>query len=145
MIREKSCGAVVFRREGGERQYLLENMRQGHVSLCKGHVEGAETERETARREISEETGLAVAFVEGFRETIEYSPREGVRKSVVFFLAEASGGEMKPQPEEVASLRWSSLSEALAALTYEDDRRVLRAADAFLGPREAGSRTGGKK
>jgi len=145
MIREKSCGAVVFRREGGERQYLLEAMRQGHVSLCKGHVEGAETERETARREISEETGLAVAFVEGFRESIEYSPREGVRKSVVFFLAEASGGEMKPQPEEVASLRWSSLSEALAALTYEDDRRVLRAADAFLAPREAGEQNGREK
>ena len=58
MIHEKSCGAAVCRMQDGKRLYLIETMVQGHVSLCKGHVEGSETEHETARREILEETGL---------------------------------------------------------------------------------------
>ena len=58
--REKSCGAVVYRMEERERQYLLEHMVQGHTSIPKGHVEGKETEEETAVREIREETNLKV-------------------------------------------------------------------------------------
>ena len=70
MKREKSCGAVIFRQEDGGRYYLVLKSTQGHWTLCKGHVEGDETERETAIREIREETGLAVGFVDGFREVI---------------------------------------------------------------------------
>ena len=54
MIREKSCGAVIFRMEEGERKYLILRSTKGHTSLCKGHVERNETERQTARREILE-------------------------------------------------------------------------------------------
>ena len=52
MIREKSCGAVIFSEAGQMRVYLVEKMLKGHQSLCKGHVEENETERETAAREI---------------------------------------------------------------------------------------------
>ena len=132
MIREKSCGAAIFVRQNGERLWLVEHMQKGHTSLCKGHVEAGETERDTARREIREETGLAVTFRDGFRERIEYSPYEGCVKEVIFFLAEAADMDTIPQPEEVASIQWLPLEEALAALTYPDDRRILSAAAAFL-------------
>ena len=132
MIREKSCGAAVFVRRGDKIMYLVETMRQGHHSLCKGHVEGSETEHETARREILEETALSVRFIDGFRETISYSPYAGCVKEVVFFLAEAGDENTVAQMSEVSSIRFLPLEEALAELTYEDDRRVLRAADAFL-------------
>ena len=105
MKREKSCGAVIFRQEDGGRYYLVLKSTQGHWTLCKGHVEGDETERETAIREIREETGLAVGFVDGFREVIAYSPRPGVTKDVVFFLARARGGGSASQPEGVAGAR----------------------------------------
>ena len=133
MIHEKSCGAAIFVRQNGERLWLVEHMQKGHTSLCKGHVEAGETERDTARREIREETGLAVAFHDGFRERIEYSPYEGCVKEVVFFLAEAESMDTTPQPEEVTSIQWLPLDEALAALTYPDDRRILSAAAAALG------------
>ena len=132
MLYEKSCGAAVFLREEGRRLYLVEVMRQGHISLCKGHVEGSETETETARREILEETGLEVSLIDGFRETIRYSPYPGCSKEVVFFLAETSSGETVAQQSEVSSIRFLPLEEALDQLTYEDDRRILRAADRFL-------------
>ena len=133
---EKSCGAVVFAREGGRTRYLIERMRHGHVSLCKGHVEGNETEHETARREILEETGIPVRFLHGFRETISYSPYEGCMKDVVFFLAQAEHTRAAAQECEVAQIDWLTEGEALAALTYEDDRRVLLAAARHLAQTE---------
>ena len=132
MKQEKSCGAVVFYDGGDRRLYLIETMRQGHLSLCKGHVEGAETEKETALREIREETALNVEILEGFRETTAYSPRPGRWKTVVFFLAEAAGTDTVSQPEEVTEISWLPLEKALDALTFESDREVLRKADAFL-------------
>ena len=132
---EKSCGAVVFRREAGQIQYLMEHMVQGHCSLPKGHVEGAETEQETARREIREETNLEVDLIPGFRKVISYAPAENCLKEVVFFLAEARPGEMAQQETEVASLSWEPFEEALQSLTYPSDREMLKAADCFLTER----------
>ena len=50
MIHEKSCGAVIYTVSNGERFYLIERMQKGHTSICKGHMEGEETEHETAAR-----------------------------------------------------------------------------------------------
>lgn len=130
--REKSCGAVLFRKKGKEYQYLVLHSVLGHTTLCKGHVEGDETERETALREIREETGLAASFVEGFRHVITYSPRPGVEKDVVFFLAEAGDGPLTCQPEEVADAAFLPCGQALAALTHPSDRDTLARARAFL-------------
>ena len=135
MRQEKSCGAVMFRERGGERLYLILHSTQGHWTLCKGHVEDGETELETAVREIREETGLEVRFTGGFREVITYSPKPGVVKDVVFFLARLSGGELTCQPEEVADARFLPFDEALAALTHASDREVLQAAHVFLAER----------
>lgn len=132
MIREKSCGAVVYTVRNGRRLYLVEHMVKGHTSICKGHVEGAETEIETAAREIFEETALKVRFIDGFRHTIEYSPYEGCMKEVVFFLARSEGEDTEPQPEEVLSTRWLTLERALTALTYQSDRETVLLADDFL-------------
>ncbi|MCI8698860.1 MAG: NUDIX domain-containing protein [Oscillospiraceae bacterium] len=132
MRQEKSCGAVIFRGEDTRRDYLVLHSTQGHWTLCKGHVEGDETERETAAREIREETALSVDFLDGFRAVITYSPRPGVNKDVVFFLARLAGGTLSCQPEEVAQARFLPFEEALALLTHPSDREVLQKARAFL-------------
>ena len=129
---EKSCGAVVYRRTECGILILVEWMRKGHVSLPKGHVEPGETERETALREIREETALRVELDEGFRRTVTYSPREGVSKDVVFFAAEYRGGTIHPQPEEVVMARFLPPEEAEAAMTFDSDRETIRAALAYL-------------
>ena len=132
MKHEKSCGAVIWHDGGEGRRYLIERMVKGHSSLCKGHVEGSETEHETASREIMEETGLSVSFCRGFRECISYSPYRGCVKQVVFFLAEADDTAVRAQPEEVAQILWLPMEQALQELTHESDREVLRKADVWL-------------
>lgn len=135
MKREKSCGAVIYRGENPRREYLILTSTQGHTTLCKGHMEGAETERETAVREIMEETGLTVDFTDGFREVVTYSPKPGVVKDVVFFLARLSGGTLACQPEEVADARFLPFGKALEALTHPSDRDTLQKAQTFLEDR----------
>ena len=131
MIHEKSCGAVVFYR-GSKVMYLLEKMIQGHYALCKGHVEGNETEKQTAAREIKEETGLDVAFYGNFRETVEYSPYSGCVKEVVYFIAEANTTVTRRQPEEVSELMWMDYDQAMRFITFESDRQILAHARAAI-------------
>ena len=50
MNREKSCGAVVFARRSGEILYVIVRKASGAYSFPKGHVEGSETEMQTAAR-----------------------------------------------------------------------------------------------
>lgn len=132
MKREKSCGAVLFRVHEDTREYLLLRSVKGHWSMCKGHVEGNETEHETAIREIREETGLSVDFVENFRHVITYSPYPGCMKDVVFFLARVSGGVLTCQPEEVAEAEYLPFEAALERLTHPSDRETLTRAEDFL-------------
>ena len=135
MRREKSCGAVLYRRGQGEVTYLVLHSTLGHWTLCKGHVEGAETEQETALREIREETGLTARFAESFREVITYSPAPDVTKDVVFFLAEAGDGIPVCQPEEVSELCFLPFDQAAALLTHASDRETLEKASRFLAGR----------
>ncbi len=133
MIKEKSCGAVVYKKEGGEYLFLLETMRLGHISLPKGHVEADETEAQTALREIKEETNLDVVLDTGFRRGVSYSPYEGCIKDVVFFIAEAKNDlKMQNQECEVSSLMWASFEEAKKLLTFDSDKQTLTAAYNYL-------------
>ena len=132
MKMEKSCGAVVYRLENGCPLYLIERMALGHTSIPKGHVEGNETEEETALREIREETNLSVQLDTGFRHLVSYSPQPGVMKDVVFFVARALEGEMINQECEVSALEWMPLDAAIAAVTYVTDKETLRLADAYI-------------
>lgn len=141
MKREKSCGAVVFRKEGGGYQVLLiRHANGGHWAFPKGHVENSETEPETALREIKEETGLDVLLDPGFRSVTTYCPEEGTVKDVVYFVASPSGGRLLPQKEEVENAGWYAFEEAEKRITYENDRLLFESAASYI--KEKGVRKG---
>lgn len=129
---EKSCGAVVWREADGVRQYLLARHNGGHWSFPKGHVEAAEKEADTARREILEETGLTAEIDTGFRQVVTYYPKPGVVKDVVFFTATPSGGQEHAQEEEISEIGWFSFEEACPLVTFASDEEVLLAAEKYL-------------
>lgn len=132
MKKEKSCGAVIARYHEGELQVLAIHQVQGHWCFPKGHVEGNETEKETAAREIREETGLEVTFEKDFRETTEYSPEPGVIKEVVYFLAYPNGGIPQVQKEEVSEMAWVNQLQASALITYDNDADLMHKAFAYI-------------
>ena len=126
MEHEKSCGAVIFRKHHGNTELLLiKHTNGGHWSFPKGHVEPGETEAETARREVREETGLEVQIDTSFREVVSYSPRKDTIKNVVYFLAWVKSKEIHPQPEEVSQVKWVEISLAPKWLNYDNDRQLV--------------------
>lgn len=137
MFHEKSCGAVVYRKSHGNTEILLiKHVNSGHWSFPKGHVEGNETELETARREIMEETGVEVILDPTFRETVSYSPKKDTQKIVVYFLAQAKNFELKPQEEEVADIRWVDINYAVNILTYDNDKVIVNRAKLVIKERD---------
>ena len=126
---EKSCGAVIFRKDGDWNVLLIRHAKGRHVSFPKGHVESGETESQTAEREILEETGLRVRVDRRFRAENRYNIRPDIQKLAVIFAALTDQAEITPQPEEIAEAFWLPVEEAAARLTYERDRKILR--DAF--------------
>ena len=129
---EKSCGAVIFRRDGGWNVLLIRHARGHHISFPKGHVEQGETESQTAEREIRAETGLSVRVDRRFRAENRYNIRPDTQKLVVIFAATTDQAEITPQPEEIAEAFWLPVEEANARLTYERDRRIMRDAYAHI-------------
>ena len=133
MRHEKSCGAVVFSRiDGAWRVLLIRHEHGRHISFPKGHVEPGESERQTAEREIFEETGVRVNVDTRFRAENRYMARPDVEKLVVFFIAVAQEQTPVAQEGEVAVAEWVDAEEAASRLTYEQDRRILRRAQKYL-------------
>ena len=133
---ETCCGAVVINHENGETRYLLIANPEGIWGFPKGHMEAGETERETALREIREETGLDVHFLGSFRaadaHTLARKGRPDVTKQITYFLAEYKGQSFRPQPGEISQIRLMTFEEALDAFHYESSKRILREAAAYL-------------
>ena len=133
---EKSCGIVVFREEDGVRKFLLLHYPNGHWDLAKGHVEEGESEMETARRELEEETGISnVNFLDGYREQISYEYyRPGGKlsnKEVIFFLAKTRDENIELSHEHQNSV-WLEYKAALDRLTFDNAKQLLEKAEKFL-------------
>lgn len=135
LVKEKSCGAVIYKKENNKIYYLLLKMNYGHTSLCKGHQEEGETDQETAIREIKEETNLDVSLNTDFKVKITYQPNELAIKDVYFYLATPIDQKAVPQDlhdEEVNSFEWCEYEEALFKITYDSDRNVLKKAHTYI-------------
>ena len=126
---EKSCGAIVVRRENDNYYILMiRHKAGGSRSFPKGHMEQGESEYATALREVMEETSSRIAIISDFRATVKYSPSPGVMKEVVYFLAFTTEESIKAREGEIAEVEWVPLEKAENCLTHENDKTVFRAA-----------------
>ena len=137
MPTEKSCGAVVFKRQkDGSVKYLLLHYEAKHWDFPKGKQEKNEKEEQTAIREIKEETGIEeIEFVDNFRETIKYFYKNGeetVYKEVIFYLAQSATEEVKLSSEHIG-YAWLSYEHAYKKLTFNNAKELLEKVDKFLG------------
>jgi len=132
MKEEKSCGAIILRKNDKSFQTLLLKHNAGHWAFSKGHVEENETEVETAKREIKEETNLDVEIDANFRTSVRYSPMEGVEKEVIYFLAYKKDGNETPQLEEISEMKWYDINEAVNILTFDNDKEIIEKVKRYL-------------
>ena len=135
MITEKSCGAIVYTKDRGRIEYVIIRSKEGIYGFPKGHIEDAESEAETALREVWEETGLTVRLIHGFRTEDTYTfIRNGETrvKQVVYFLGAYSNQRLTPQEEEISSIHLMDCDRAAAVLQFENTKRLLRQAHRFL-------------
>jgi 8-oxo-dGTP pyrophosphatase MutT (NUDIX family) len=144
---EKSVGAVVFRKEGKKILYLLLTYNKKYWNFPKGHVEKRETEEETLRREIWEETGIkGVKISEGFRRETRYFYRAKgkereerkkekrktlVVKKVVFYLVETKIKKVILSHEHIDFV-WMPFEKALVKATYKNAKNILKKAEKHL-------------
>jgi bis(5'-nucleosidyl)-tetraphosphatase len=137
VLREKSCGTVVFLKNG-EAKYLLLHYEAGHWDFVKGNVEPNESEQETVIRELREETGITDAkFIENFKEKIDYFyRRQGttIHKEVIFFLMETHTETVKISYEHVGYI-WLNYQQAMEKLTFKNARDVLKKAHKLMKAR----------
>lgn len=119
---EKSCGCIII--EDGK--VLLVKQTQGHWGFPKGHVEGNETEVETAIREVKEETNIDVEVEENKRYTMEYITNKGKTKEVVYFMAKQIGGEIKKQESEINEIEWITFNEVFKVITHNNAKNLFR-------------------
>lgn len=148
MLFTKSVGAVVFYKSPeGQIEYLLLNHGKSrkksdieYWNFPKGTMEKGETEIQTARREIEEETGLVnLKFVPKFREAERYFCRgtkqsnkgKLIFKTVILFLAEAKNRDIKISNEHVG-WEWLDSVTAIHRLNFKSGRKIMRKADKFL-------------
>ena len=133
---EKSCGAVVYCQKCNEIMYLLACERSGYWVFPKGHMEDGESEYETALREVQEETGLDVTFVEGFRMLDEHNlAREGrpnTIKQTVYFLARYENQMFVPKEAEIAKIALMDYESAMDTLQFDSFKQILTQAHRFL-------------
>ena len=131
---EVSYGGVVVR--GDEVIVIVPRGRRRVLGLPKGGQNAGESPEETAAREVREETGVTVTVRERLGQ-VDYTYRRGgrrIEKTVHFFLCEFEAGDTADHDHEVDDARWIPLQEALTALTYPGERRLIGRAMSKLAP-----------
>ncbi|MDR3196164.1 MAG: NUDIX domain-containing protein [Endomicrobium sp.] len=144
MLKETSCGAVVYKMQKGAPVFLLVNSKRSAMwGFPKGHVENGESETETATREIFEETGIKkVKFIENFRQedvyliadAINKTKRRLVEKRSVYFLATALEDALSFDENEILKLEWADIKKAKELLSFDNQKKIIKLAyDKIIG------------
>jgi len=122
-----AAGGVLWRRKksGKIEVLLVHRPKYDDWTLPKGKLDEGETAQEAAVREVEEETGFLVKLVEELPST-DYHDRYGRPKHVRYWVMDITDGEFRPN-REVDEVRWLSVGEAKALLSYSRDRDVLEA------------------
>lgn len=124
VVRETTAGGIVFRRDKkGEVEILLAQDAKDRWTIPKGHIEPGETPRQTAEREINEETGLKKMKVLNHLGKTQFRYRRQnslVLMTMHIFLVKALGDSDRLVKEEwMNGIGWFKFNEALDKIEYE--------------------------
>ena len=131
MIEATSCGGVVIFR--GKVLVLYKNYKNKYEGwvLPKGTVEENEEYKETALREVKEETGVSASIIKyvGKSQYTFAIPQDTVEKEVHWYLMMADSYYSKPQKEEYfEDSGYYKFHEAYHLLKFSNEKQILEKA-----------------
>jgi 8-oxo-dGTP diphosphatase len=141
-----AAGALVWRVRDGELQVLaVHRPRYNDWSWPKGKLAKGETLPQCAIREVAEETGKQIVLGQPLP-TLRYPIGAGRQKVVRYWAAQVAAPEgraVKARPpvkiapkHEVDRVRWLTVDQAKARITFPDDLRPLEVlAEAYANDR----------
>lgn len=131
-----SFGVIPVRRTEQGWEFFLVQHHTGNWSFPKGHQEAGESGEQTARRELTEETGiqdvdlhLAEPFVEEY--TWEQKGKNN-HKVATYYLGLVGDHVITIQQKELNDGRWIPAQEAEEVLTFAAGQAILRRALKYL-------------
>jgi 8-oxo-dGTP pyrophosphatase MutT (NUDIX family) len=128
----RAAGGVVTRRgEAGTEILLVHRPRYDDWTFPKGKALPGESDQDCALREVEEETGLRCVLGRELAGTTYRSGGDRL-KVVRYWVMNPADGEAGAR-HEVDEVRWLSVDQARALLSYDRDREVLAS---FTGGRE---------
>ncbi len=132
-----AAGVITFHVDArGALNYLVIKSAGGHWELAKGHADPGETWRQTAVRELQEETGIEdIQLIPDFSRQIRYVFRDrkkGIVCKVVFFALGRTQSINIKLSHEHTDFAFLIFEDAMARLTHSGTRAVLRDADQFM-------------
>ena len=131
VVREPTAGGVVFRhnQKTGSVEFLLIQDAKNRWTIPKGHIEEGEESKQTAEREIREETGLQEMEVLSWLGKINFRYRRVsslVLMTTEIFLVRAKGDTDKLKPEDwMNDCKWLDSKDALDKIEYEDIGKII--------------------
>lgn len=131
MIDAVSCGGVVIYKDRVLLLYKNQNGRYMGWVMPKGTVEKGETFKQTALREVKEETNADAEIIKYIGKT-QYTFRgsnDVVSKTVHWYLMIASSFDCIPQAEEFfTDAGFYKQHEAYYLLKFHDEKQIMRRA-----------------
>jgi 8-oxo-dGTP pyrophosphatase MutT (NUDIX family) len=130
VVRETTAGGIVFRRNNkGDIEILLAQDAKDRWTIPKGHIEPGETPRQTAEREITEETGLKEMKLYDHLGKTQFRYRRQnslVLMTMHVFLVKAQGDSDKLVKEEwMNGIGWFKFADALDKIEYEGIEKLM--------------------
>lgn len=120
----QAAGGVLWKKEDGVKKLAVVH-RQKHDdwSLPKGKVDQGESWKQTALREVLEETGYK-AKIKKYAGSISYLLED--KPKIVLFWHMRVKSERKDQMNgEVDHVRWVTVEEAAELLDYPDELKII--------------------
>ncbi|HLZ14924.1 MAG TPA: NUDIX domain-containing protein [Candidatus Saccharimonadales bacterium] len=131
VVHETTAGGVIFRRdkETNKVEILLIQDAKDRWTIPKGHVEEGEEPKQTAEREINEETGLKQMKVFNWLGKVNFRYRRGqvlVLMTMHIYLVQALGDTNDLNPEDwLNDIQWFPANIAIDKIAYDDIGKLI--------------------